>query len=255
MLRLDHVIIAVQDLTRAVESYRSLGFTVIPGGIHRSNATWNALIPFKDGSYLELMAPTRKPPEAGTDDYSFLVREGEGIVGFAMYSEDLDTDVDAMRGRGISLSFIRSGGRRQDGIDMRWRVASPVFGFSPFLLQDMTPRHLRIPSDEASTTHANTVTGIAALYLGMEHENISNAITYYTMFTGVPAVTDFQVYSYIRLEGLTINFRPPLSKRRLPDAFGDVPEEIVLNTTDYEVEPHLFDMAYTHGVRFSLSKP
>lgn len=33
MFKLDHVIMAVQDLAQAVEDYRSLGFTVIPAEV------------------------------------------------------------------------------------------------------------------------------------------------------------------------------------------------------------------------------
>jgi hypothetical protein len=45
-LYLAHVIVAVRELERAVEDYRSLDFTVIPGGVHSNGATHNALIAF-----------------------------------------------------------------------------------------------------------------------------------------------------------------------------------------------------------------
>lgn len=43
-LCLDHAIVAVHDLEQAIHDYRSLGFTVIPGGVHANRATHNALI-------------------------------------------------------------------------------------------------------------------------------------------------------------------------------------------------------------------
>jgi hypothetical protein len=57
MLRkLDHVVIVVRDLAPAIDGYRRRGFTVTPGGRHADGATENALVPFSDGSYLELVA-------------------------------------------------------------------------------------------------------------------------------------------------------------------------------------------------------
>lgn len=255
MLKLDHVIIGVHDLTQAIEDYARLGFTVIPGGTHSNGATWNALIIFRDGSYLELLAPTGNVPRGDSSDFSFLIQEDEGISGFALYADHLSHEVDAMRRRGVSLGSIKTGGRRRaDGIELRWQTSSPVSGFSPFLLQDISPRNLRVPDDAASITHANTVTGIAGLVLGMENADISNAITYYTMLTGITAVTDYQVYGYVKLNDLVISVRPPRLERKYPDALGHVPEEIVLTVDNAEVDHRLFDPAQTHGVRFSLSK-
>lgn len=57
-LCLDHAIVAVHDLEQAIHDHRSLGFTVIPGGVHANRATHNALIAFANGTYLELLAAT-----------------------------------------------------------------------------------------------------------------------------------------------------------------------------------------------------
>ena len=56
MMNLDHVVIVVADLARAVADYEALGFTVAPGGEHADGRTHNALIPFADGMYIELIA-------------------------------------------------------------------------------------------------------------------------------------------------------------------------------------------------------
>jgi catechol 2,3-dioxygenase-like lactoylglutathione lyase family enzyme len=47
---LDHVVIAVGDLEQAIADYRSLGFTVVPGGRHPGRTSHNALIVFEDGA-------------------------------------------------------------------------------------------------------------------------------------------------------------------------------------------------------------
>ena len=52
---IDHLVIAVRNLEAAAEDYRSLGFTVVPGGRHPGVGTYNALIAFADSSYIELI--------------------------------------------------------------------------------------------------------------------------------------------------------------------------------------------------------
>lgn len=51
---LDHVVIVVSRLEPAVRKFRGLGFTVTLGG--ENGPTHNALIAFKDGTYIELIA-------------------------------------------------------------------------------------------------------------------------------------------------------------------------------------------------------
>ena len=52
---LDHLVIAVHDLDRSIADYRSMGFTVNPGGRHPGRSSHNALIVFADGAYIELI--------------------------------------------------------------------------------------------------------------------------------------------------------------------------------------------------------
>src|SRR5262249_58019959 len=52
---IDHLVVAVPDLDAAIESYQSVGFHVVRGGRHQVG-THNALVPFADGVYLELIA-------------------------------------------------------------------------------------------------------------------------------------------------------------------------------------------------------
>lgn len=53
---LDHLVILVEELEDAVAGYEELGFTVTPGGEHADGLTRNALVPFADGTYLEIVA-------------------------------------------------------------------------------------------------------------------------------------------------------------------------------------------------------
>ena len=66
LTRLDHLVILVRDLELASTDYESLGFAVTPGGEHADGLTRNALVPFQDGTYLELVSFL--DPEDPTDN-------------------------------------------------------------------------------------------------------------------------------------------------------------------------------------------
>ena len=68
LTRLDHLVILVDDLDLAAADYERLGFAVTLGGEHADGLTRNALIPFDDGSYFELVSFL--DPQDLTDDVS-----------------------------------------------------------------------------------------------------------------------------------------------------------------------------------------
>ncbi len=159
---LDHVVFVVRDLTRAIDDYRRRGFTVTPGGEHADGLTHNALIPFADGSYLELVA-FQDIDRARTHRWSKIADGGGGIADFALLSDDLAADAAAL-GDLITRSPQPGGRIRPDGVEIKWRTAllKPPL---PFLIEDLTPRELRVPGD-AAAAHANSATGIASVVLG-----------------------------------------------------------------------------------------
>jgi len=105
LTRLDHLVILVRDLDRAIRDYETLGFTVTPDGEHADGLTSNALIPFKDGSYLELVAFL--DPDDPRDNVwgwrPFLFSSG-GLIDYCLASDDLGTDV-----RSLEDSRLRCG--------------------------------------------------------------------------------------------------------------------------------------------------
>jgi catechol 2,3-dioxygenase-like lactoylglutathione lyase family enzyme len=156
---LDHVVIAVNDLNRAVADYQSLGFTVYPGGVHHGGVSHNALVVFADGAYFEIIAYREAAPVNRW--WRVLTTAGEGIVDFAILPENTENDLDAARGRGLNLEGPTAGGRlRPDGARLDWQIVRPVTTDLPFWCGDITPRELRVP-EGAIRHHANGVTGIS----------------------------------------------------------------------------------------------
>jgi hypothetical protein len=160
--QLDHVVFVVRDLSAAMDDYRRRGFTVTPGGEHADGVTHNALIPFADGSYLELVA-FRDLSRGLTHRWWKVAADGGGLADFALLSDDLAADTAAL-GELVAHPPAQGGRTRPDGTQLKWRTALLVPPL-PFLIEDLTARDLRVPGG-AETLHANGATGIAALVLG-----------------------------------------------------------------------------------------
>jgi catechol 2,3-dioxygenase-like lactoylglutathione lyase family enzyme len=157
---IDHIVIVVPDLDAATESYRGLGFNVVPGGRHPIGSH-NALVGFADGAYLELIAFF---DPAAKHRWRSALERGGGLVDFCMQTDDLEADAAALRGAGVSIGDPWPLSRtRPDGFTLQWVLATPAdaqSGVAPFLIEDTTPRHERVPRE---TSHPNGVTGIATL--------------------------------------------------------------------------------------------
>jgi catechol 2,3-dioxygenase-like lactoylglutathione lyase family enzyme len=159
--QLDHVVIIVADLARAMEDYTSLGFTVLPGGTHEANPTHNALIVFEDGAYIEIIALRTKDEARMSDRLRKWDQTGPGLVDFALLPNDIEADIARARERGLSIEDAQPGGRlRPDGQQIVWKTANLKGAGLPFFCADVTPRSLRVPEGEARQ-HPNRVTGVA----------------------------------------------------------------------------------------------
>ncbi|MBA3795114.1 MAG: VOC family protein [Rubrobacter sp.] len=184
--RLDHLVILVRDLEEAVEDYGGLGFRVTPGGEHADGLTRNALVPFRDGAYLELVSFI--DPEDGRDNVwgwrEFLPHEG--LVDYCAASDGLREDVERLRGLGFEVDGPHDGGRRlPGGEEIRWRSAS--IGQNgrvlPFLIEDVTPRERRVPGGRAAD-HPNGATGIPRLEISAPDTHKASATL--AALTGAP---------------------------------------------------------------------
>lgn len=180
---IDHVLVAVEDLAKASEAYGRLGFRVLPGGEHPAVGTHNALVPLADGSYLELIA-VRQPEFARDFPFGRLVLETldrpNRLAGFALDSSDLAGDLPAIRGRGLTIVKAPPGGRlRPDGRQVSWQTAHPEDAQLPFVIQDLTPRELRVPPP---TEGLNAATRIGWVEVGAA--DLQPAITAYMQLFG-----------------------------------------------------------------------
>ncbi len=105
-LGLDHVIVAVDDLEKAAQQYRDLGFALKAGRPH-DNGIRNQHVKFPDGIEIELLTA----PEARDDltaQYRRHLAGGDGPAYFALYAPQ--TDVVVKRLETAGTGYRRRGG-------------------------------------------------------------------------------------------------------------------------------------------------
>lgn len=244
----DHAIIAVDDLDTALADYRALGFNAIYGGEHTSGTTHNGLIIFRDGSYLELLALTGRPaaPDSDATDFSPLLATGEGLVGYALGTDNLGTLAEGMRARGLDVAMPETGRRaRADGVQLAWKTISIGGSMSPFFIEDVTERTLRVPNDRTTTTHENGAVGISAVTFNFSDVEAATR-RYEAMLGSTPQATDHGLTLALNRTQLLLN----------PEGAGspngtDAPYRLLIATTKAD-KIGLIRMDQAHGARLLL---
>ena len=251
---IDHIVIAAQSLERAVETYRRLGFTVVEGGRHPFGS-YNALIGFADGSYIELLGFYEDSPAHPW--WTLLHERGGGLIDFCMATDDIENDLAAFQAQGVDCGELSEGGRaRPDGYEVKWinnKVGNDWQGLIPFIIEDVTPRDQRLPQERE---HANGVTGIHTLSLASNDVERYAGVMSAVSGADALAVTDetagasgvsLQIGGH-RLEYLS----PTRADGPLAAHLADnraAPYSVSFSTT---AEARRFDPAETEGVRIAL---
>ncbi len=97
--RLDHIVIAVKNLDTAAATYRKLGFTLTPRGLHEGKGTGNHCIMF-GSTYIELLGVVDETGAKGRLADRVNAR-GDGAIAIAYGADDADQTYAALRAAGI----------------------------------------------------------------------------------------------------------------------------------------------------------
>ena len=161
---LDHAVIAVHDLDLARETYRRMGFTLAPRGLHSTGSTNHNIMLGRD--YLELLhVPRTNPLQAYF--HEFLARH-EGLAALALTGTDAVASNAALAQLGFepqpAQDFSRPVTKGSKTGVARFRLTNlPVRttpGAQVFLCQHFSRELVWLPELQS---HANTATGIAAV--------------------------------------------------------------------------------------------
>lgn len=171
--RIDHVILAAPDLTLLEETFTRLGFTVVGGGTHPHLGTRNRIVMLGNG-YIELLAVS--DAAIASPVLRDRIARSAGWVGYALQADDIASEAQAMRQRGVDVRgptagrlIAPSGDARSwqvvtVGSDDLWAAAFPL----PFLIQHDSAgeRHRReLAGADALAPHANGATRLVGVTL------------------------------------------------------------------------------------------
>lgn len=258
-LRVDHIVILVDDLDAAAADYAELGFTVTPGGEHAHGYSHNVLIAFADDSYLEIIAFKQAPPDDMTGIFARFLDHGAGYTGlvdFALVPADADELVEAAKARGLQLTGPTPGGReRLDGQMVRWKSGMPDTPDVPFYCADVTPRNLRVPGGDARV-HTNGVTGVARVTIAVN--DLQRSVDRYGALLGVETrrlPERVRAYDFSLGKTTLTLTAPPNPTSPLHEhlaVHGEGPFSLLLRTSGDRAG--MLDMAKTHGARVALAR-
>lgn len=162
---IDHVIVAVRDLDRAVAAYRLLGFTPTDRGRHPALGTHNHLFMF-GRDYFELVGVERPTPD--NQRWRDVLADREGLAGIALATDDAEAATEALRARGVEAPDVSyfsrpveiNGGMEEARFAAAY-VAPSVTPVAPmFFCQHYTRDLVWRPEWQR---HPNGVTGIGAV--------------------------------------------------------------------------------------------
>lgn len=167
-LKIDHVTLCCSKLEPAQTAFAELGLPGDYGGPHANGVTHMALLGFADGSYLELIAPYQGQAEGSP--WTKLMVGDAGAGAWAVGTENIQVAVARLKSQGIeTVGPVPGSRRRPDSKLLEWQTASVGPGSAgsllPFLIQDRTPRELRV--QPSATLRKSGITGVAAVVLGV----------------------------------------------------------------------------------------
>lgn len=235
---IDHVLVAVEDLTSAAAQFARLGFVASPRGGHPEWGTANHCLMLADG-YVELLAPAGTGPGAeGVADH--LRHHGEGLMGVALGSLDADRSYDGLARAGVPVlpptPLSRPLQVPEGDLLPRFVLVGLADGVLPglpaFLCQHLTPELLRRPEWLA---HPNTAHRLVSLTVVVDDPGA--AIAAYDRVFGPFASTPTD-------EMVTVHTGAGLIFLVKPDGFEHLHPDL-----DYADEPPLGPAALTLAVR------
>jgi len=169
---LDHVLVAVKDLTESARRFaEQYGLHALEGGRHPGIGTANMIVPL-GSAYLELIAVVDENEAKRTPGRGRIIRaiaEGRTFATWAVRTNDLDGLREHLRESGFEPPEPNPGARqRPDGVVLRWRTqllaSEERPSVLPFVIEWSVPPGMH-PA-EVPIHHPSGARGIHSVRLG-----------------------------------------------------------------------------------------
>lgn len=172
-LKIDHLLIAVDNLDSAKRQYESYGFNVVYGG--EEETSLNALIFLKDGTAIELVGKDRFPKlwkifnslrftaifGIMKDRITTFPKIREGFFNYSLYSDNLENTYKHLnKNKFIVDKPVRFSRHRNDSVKIQWELIGTKPYDLPFIIGDYTPSRL---SDSIFVEHKNKAVAIDSI--------------------------------------------------------------------------------------------
>ena len=242
-LKVDHATVCGDDLDALRAAFTGIGLTPDFGGPHGNGVTQMALIGFDDGSYLELIAPVKKddPKLASSSDWAKFIVGNAGPCAWAMGSSDIHGDVERLKKAGIETEGPGAGSRKKpDGTTIEWetvQVGGAPGLLLPFMIQDKTPRELRVKP--SASVKGSALNGIAVVVIGVKDLDAAIASFRKAYGLGAPKIEEHKEFGakVAYFPGTPVMLATPLDPNswlteRLAK-FGESPVAYLLGTPDF----------------------
>ncbi len=176
----DHVGVAVRDLTKAQVDYERLGFKVSQGG-HFPGGLFNSIIDFENKTYLELLTVRQAQSDAAEiADIADFVKKHEGAVFLGLNVSSAKVAASYLRTQNFDVEGPDPGSRMKEGETKppppQWYLVSTAdkpapnkLGFSVpiFLIEYLSRDRYDKARRESHIVHPNTAIGIHAVWFAV----------------------------------------------------------------------------------------
>ncbi len=226
---MDHLIVAVEDLDRATDTYRGLlGLEPSWRGVHAETGTGNTLFRVAN-TYVELLAPEGDAPFA---DFlrDHLEQVGEGPLSIAFGTADASAAAATLRERGIAAPdpTLGSGRESTGGVVREWKsfVLPPVDtrGVPILVIEHVSPADALPPAQPTgakaasveAVDHVVVMTGSADAAIVLYGEKLGLRLAFDKTFPerGLRLM-------FFRVGGLTVECAAPQGEAALPPEGDD----------------------------------
>ena len=183
-LGIDHAVIAVGDLDAAAASFRKLGFTLTPRGVHSIGSQNHCIMLGR--TYIELLAAPAA--HSWLDYYRSFLRAGDGLAAVALSTDDADAAYSALRAQGVPARAPMALSRPVEGGVARFRLVQIENAPQIFVCQHLTPE---LVWRREWQSHANRAKELVGLTLRAEEP-----------FSGLPAPIRWGKAGALQIRGL-----------------------------------------------------